>query len=163
MTSSDFPIVVEIKGNRFEISSEEWNRFSFHRINEDLFSVSLEDKTFRIKLLDFDLAKGMCSISIDGQIKEIKVLRDIDIMIEKMGLNISHSKKQDVVMAPMPGLVTQIKVVEKQAIQKGDPVLILEAMKMENVISAPHDAVIANIKVNVGQAVDKGFPLIEFE
>ena len=163
MTSADFPIVVEIKGDRFEISSEEWNLLSFQRIDEDLFSVTLEDKSFEVRLLDFNLASGMCTLSMDGQIKEVKVLRDIDIMIEKMGLNVSHSKKQAVLMAPMPGLVTQIKVNAHQAIRKGDPVLILEAMKMENVISAPHDAVIAKIKVNVGQAVDKGFPLIEFE
>jgi biotin carboxyl carrier protein len=84
-------------------------------------------------------------------------------MIEKMGLNTLHSKKLSVMEAPMPGLVTSIKVAPGDHVTKGTTLLILEAMKMENVIAAPHEATIKEIKVKVGQAVERGFPLVEFE
>jgi biotin carboxyl carrier protein len=66
-------------------------------------------------------------------------------------------------MAPMPGLVTGIKIAAGQEVEKGTPLLILEAMKMENVIVAPHQAIIKEIKVTPGQAVEKGAVLLEFE
>lgn len=62
----------------------------------------------------------------------------------------------------MPGLVTGIKVVAGQEVEKGAPLIVLEAMKMENLIVAPHHAIIRDIKVSVSQAVDKGAILVAF-
>ena len=112
--------------------------------------------------MDFDLANRLCTLKVDGEIKKVAFLRDLDLLIEKMGLNSTQSKKQSVLHAPMPGLVTSIKITQGQEVEKGNPLLILEAMKMENVITAPHHAIIKQINVMVGQAVDKGAVLVEF-
>jgi biotin carboxyl carrier protein len=57
--------------------------------------------------------------------------------------------------APMPGLVIGIPVVEGQAVQKGDVLLVLESMKMQNELRSPRAGVVARIKVSTGERVEK--------
>jgi biotin carboxyl carrier protein len=163
MTSNSPSIFVDIKGKRFEITTDQLEHNQVDEEGAGYFIVKDNDATYHIQLLDFNFFSGHCTIKIDGELKEIKILRDIDIRIEKMGLNASHSRKQKIISAPMPGLVTNIKVVAGDHVEKGAPMIILEAMKMENVIAAPHDAVVKNINVTVGQAVERGLALIELE
>jgi len=65
------------------------------------------------------------------------------------------------VKAPMPGTVMSFKVIQGQAVKRGDVVLLLEAMKMENEIVAPVDGTVAAIRVPQGAAVNTGDPLID--
>ena len=65
--------------------------------------------------------------------------------------------------APLPGLISQIKVAEGDAVKKGDTLLYLEAMKMENSILAESDGVVKSIKVKVGDTVLQGDMLAEIE
>jgi glutaconyl-CoA/methylmalonyl-CoA decarboxylase subunit gamma len=65
------------------------------------------------------------------------------------------------VKAPMPGTVMSFKVIQGQAVKRGDVVLILEAMKMGNEIVAPSDGTIAAIPVPQGAAVNTGDPLVD--
>lgn len=155
-------LVVEIDGQRYALTQSEWENLDCVEVNGDHFHFLENNKSHSITVMDFDLATRQCTLKVDGEIKKVVFLRDLDLLIEKMGLNSTQSKKQSVLHAPMPGLVTGIKASPGQEVEKGTPLLILEAMKMENVIIAPHDAVIKEIKVIVGQAVDKGAVLVEF-
>ncbi|HOX31670.1 MAG TPA: biotin/lipoyl-binding protein [Spirochaetales bacterium] len=65
------------------------------------------------------------------------------------------------IKSPMPGTVMSFKVIQGQAVKRGDVVLILEAMKMENEIVAPQDGTVASIRVPQGAAVNTGDPLID--
>ena len=51
-------------------------------------------------------------------------------------------------------------VYKRQAVKKGQILLILEAMKMENEIVAPRDGTVAQIVTSKGAVVDTGAPLI---
>lgn len=62
--------------------------------------------------------------------------------------------------APMPGTILDIKVSEGQAVKAGDIILILEAMKMENELVAPIDGTIAKIHTSKGTAVSTGDALV---
>ena len=66
----------------------------------------------------------------------------------------------EVVKAPMPGNILQIKVQKGQKVQAGQVLLTLEAMKMENEIVAPHDVTVAQIVAVQGKTVDTGAPLL---
>ncbi len=156
------PIIIELEGIRHEISLDQIENLDCRQLSENTFQLYDEHYQYQINVSDLNLNSGMCTIIIDGQFKEVKRIREIDVVIEKMNLNATLTKKQSYLNAPMPGLVNNIKVIQGQRVEKGMPLIILEAMKMENVISAPHDATIKNIHVVVGQAVEKGFPLIEF-
>ena len=66
----------------------------------------------------------------------------------------------EVVKAPMPGNILQIKVQKGQKVQAGQVLLTLEAMKMENEIVAPHDGTVAQIVAVQGKTVATGAPLL---
>ncbi len=66
----------------------------------------------------------------------------------------------ELLTAPMPGTVLDIKVTEGQTVKAGDIVLILEAMKMENEIVSPKDGVINKIHTSKSTTVSTGDPLV---
>ncbi len=68
----------------------------------------------------------------------------------------------DVVRAPIPGVVTEVKVTAGASVKKGDILLLLEAMKMQNEILAPHDAVVTEVAVAQGASVQTGDVLVKF-
>ncbi|MCF7919656.1 MAG: pyruvate carboxylase subunit B [Candidatus Cloacimonetes bacterium] len=68
-----------------------------------------------------------------------------------------------VLMAPIPGMINEIKVKTGDVIKKGDPLLVLEAMKMFNSLDARFDGNVKEIKVDVGDPVAKGDILITFD
>ncbi|MBQ7539656.1 MAG: biotin/lipoyl-binding protein [Bacteroidaceae bacterium] len=64
------------------------------------------------------------------------------------------------VKAPLPGVVTAVKVQVGQAVKKGDTVVVLEAMKMENNITAESDGTVTGVAVSAGQSVLEGTVLV---
>lgn len=65
-----------------------------------------------------------------------------------------ESDTSRVVMAPMPGLVVEVIVSEREPIKTGQPVVIIEAMKMENIIRAECDGIIEAVYVKKGDSVN---------
>lgn len=66
----------------------------------------------------------------------------------------------ELISAPMPGTILDIKVSEGQTVKAGDVLVILEAMKMENELVSPKDGTIAKIHTTKGTAVTTGEPLV---
>jgi 3-methylcrotonyl-CoA carboxylase alpha subunit len=66
-------------------------------------------------------------------------------------------------VAPMPGLVTQVLIAAGDTVAKGARLLTLEAMKMEIAISAPRDGVVARVDYVVGDLVAEGAELLKLE
>ncbi|HEX2485983.1 MAG TPA: biotin carboxylase N-terminal domain-containing protein [Myxococcota bacterium] len=66
-------------------------------------------------------------------------------------------------VAPMPGLVTQVCVALGDAVAKGDVLVVLEAMKMEQPIRAPHAGRVAELRAAAGQQVEAGAVLAVIE
>jgi acetyl/propionyl-CoA carboxylase alpha subunit len=155
-------LAVDIDGKRYTLAETDWNQFDCIQVSEDAYHLIENGKTHVINVIASDPAHKKFTFKIDGEIKEAIVLNGLDLLIEKMGLNTAQSKRLQTLNAPMPGLVTGLKVTEGQEVEKGTTLVILEAMKMENVIVAPHDTVIKQINVSVGQAVEKGAVLMEF-
>jgi glutaconyl-CoA decarboxylase len=65
------------------------------------------------------------------------------------------------VKAPIPGTIRAIKVVQGQAVARGDVILILDAMKMENEVCAESDGTVTRVFVETGTMVNTGDPLLE--
>ena len=57
------------------------------------------------------------------------------------------------VVAPMPGMVTEISIGVGTKVKAGDPIITLEAMKMLTTISANADGTVTEILVRKGDAV----------
>ncbi len=57
-------------------------------------------------------------------------------------------------IAPVPGRVVALHVVEGQQVSAGDALVTMEAMKMEHKINAPADATVTEVRCAVGDQVD---------
>ncbi|CAG0896560.1 unnamed protein product [Cyprideis torosa] len=66
-------------------------------------------------------------------------------------------------VAPMPGVIQRVDVVEGSPVTVGQPMLTLIAMKMEYIIRAPSDCLVKKLLVKPGDSVRKGDKLVEFE
>lgn len=67
------------------------------------------------------------------------------------------------VLAPIPGIVTEIFVKPGQKVKRGDNLLTFEAMKMNNFITASMDGKIKNVYITKGEKIVKKQLLLEFE
>jgi biotin carboxyl carrier protein len=65
--------------------------------------------------------------------------------------------------APLPGVVTEIKVSVGDEVKAGDVVLVLEAMKMANNLEAEKDGKVTAILVSQGASVMEDAPLVVIE
>ena len=65
--------------------------------------------------------------------------------------------------APLPGVVTEIKVAVGDEVKVGDTVIVLEAMKMANNLEAEKDGKVTAICVKQGESVLEDSPLVVIE
>ncbi len=69
----------------------------------------------------------------------------------------------DVVLAPMPGLVTRMLARPGAEVRAGERLAVLEAMKMEHALTAGRDGVVAEVLVAEGAQVAAGAALVRLE
>lgn len=69
----------------------------------------------------------------------------------------------EILKAPMPGNIVDVKVSPGQSVQKGQVLLVLEAMKMENEIVAPCSGVVGKVAIAKGQTVNVGDVFLSIE
>jgi len=65
-------------------------------------------------------------------------------------------------MAPMPGVVLDVRCAPGDQVETGQTLVVLEAMKMEHVVRAPADGVVSDVRVAKGQHVENGALLLVF-
>ena len=65
--------------------------------------------------------------------------------------------------APMPGVITEVRVEPGEQVVGGTTLVVMEGMKMEHHVSAPCDGTVVEVLVNPGDQVDNGSPLLVFE
>ncbi len=68
-----------------------------------------------------------------------------------------------VLLAPMPGLLVQLRVEEGHVVKAGQELAVIEAMKMENVLRASIDGVIGKIHSCCGDSLNVDQVILEFE
>ena len=64
------------------------------------------------------------------------------------------------ILAPMPGKVVKVLVVEGQPVSSGDGLLVIEAMKMQNEVRASRSGRVEKVHVREGAGVETGFKLV---
>jgi len=74
----------------------------------------------------------------------------------------SRSKSVSEIKAPIPGIVSEVKVNKGDIVKAGDILTVIEAMKMENPIKSPRDGVISAVLIQKGQEVKAGDLLVSF-
>ncbi|MBX9852149.1 MAG: acetyl-CoA carboxylase biotin carboxyl carrier protein subunit [Cytophagaceae bacterium] len=125
------------------------------------FHVLKDHISYNVEIIEYDPIRKKIKLKVNNEILDLEIKNQLDLMLEKMGINQTEGLKIENIKAPMPGLIIDIKVSDGDAINIGDPLLILEAMKMENVIKSPCKGIIRKIKAKKGDSVEKNQILIE--
>ena len=121
------------------------------------------NKAYDIQLVQSNYSNKTLSLSINGNIYEVKIEDTYDQQVKKMGLLAVSAQKVNSIKAPMPGLIVDVMVEVGQEIEEGTPLLVLSAMKMENIILSQGDGVIKSIEIKKDDAVEKGQLIVEME
>jgi propionyl-CoA carboxylase alpha chain len=66
-------------------------------------------------------------------------------------------------LAPMPGLLTELAVAPGQEVKTGDKLAVIEAMKMENVLKASQDGIVAELLAKPGESLAVDQAIVRFE
>lgn len=67
------------------------------------------------------------------------------------------------IKAPLPGIISDIKVSAGETVSAGGTLVIIEAMKMENPIKAPTDLRVTQVHVKKGQEIPNGAVIVSVE
>jgi biotin carboxyl carrier protein len=103
---------------------------------------------------------GRWILGLVGERVQVEVIDERTRQIEALTGRRPVATLSGAVVAPMPGLVLRIQVVEGQHVEAGAGLVVVEAMKMENELRAPRAGVVSKLHVAVGQAVEKGALLV---
>ncbi|WP_179474001.1 acetyl/propionyl/methylcrotonyl-CoA carboxylase subunit alpha [Mycolicibacterium vinylchloridicum] len=127
-------------------------------------SVSGTDFAVRLHSASADLVDA----EIDGVRRRYRVVRDgldhyVDSSLGSTSLRETERFPDPTTMAeagslvaPMPGAVVRIEVIQGTRVEAGTPIVVLEAMKMEHTVRAPADGVVSTISVTAGDQVESG-------
>ena len=75
----------------------------------------------------------------------------------------SDYKSDERILAPIPGVVTQVFVAVGQHVAPGEALLVIEAMKMKNTLRSGHDLDVKAVHVHPGETIQAGRLLVEFD
>ena len=106
-----------------------------------LYKIRIGEKVYEVEVEEVTEKDGNIETSVDSKDKQ-KIDKNENPPLQ------GETGKNEVIKAPMQGLIVDVKV------KAGDEIIILEAMKMENPIVAPCDGVINEIKVSKGDKVN---------
>jgi len=119
-------------------------------------------KSYNARLISRDKSNKTFEIKINRHRYTVELRDEADLLLEKAGIAKPEARKIDALLAPMPGLILDIKVKVGQTVKAGDPLVILKAMKMENVLKSPHDGVIREILAEKNQKIEKDSVILQF-
>jgi biotin carboxyl carrier protein len=151
---------IEKQGNHLLINGQSFAP-DVVRIDDHRLHLLLNGRGYVVELLKHDGSE--LSLQVNKKHFELDIRSELDIMLNKLGVQAKESSKINDIKAPMPGLVLRTIVTQGQGVAKGDPLLVLESMKMENVIKSPGAGVVDALLVQTGAAVEKGEVLVRLK
>ncbi len=107
--------------------------------------------------------RGRWKVHLRGRALELDVIDERTKAIRDMTGGGAVAVGPKPVVAPMPGMVVKVEVVEGDEVQAGQGIVIVEAMKMENELKASGAGRVVRVHVRRGDAVEKDQVLVDLE
>ncbi|MBQ6064431.1 MAG: biotin/lipoyl-binding protein [Prevotella sp.] len=138
------------------------------------YKYTIEGKEYIVSIGEIE--DNVANVTVNGE--EFKVEMEPETEPEKkkvvLGQPKAESQEEQVtaaanvntanaVKAPLPGVITEIKVSVGDDVKEGDVVIVLEAMKMANNLEAEKAGKVTAICVKTGESVMEDSPLIVIE
>lgn len=135
-----------INGNKYEVAIGE--------VEENIVTVTVNGETYKVEM------------EKEPEPEKKKVVVQPRAQQGKGGeetTNSANVNTSNALKAPLPGIVTEIKVAVGDEVKQGDTVVVLEAMKMANNLEAEQDGKVTAILVKQGENVMEDTPLVVIE
>lgn len=155
--------LITVNKEELQCSTNDVDSLDSILVNENTLHVLDKNSAFDVEIIHSNFLNKTITLSVNGNIYDVKLEDEYDQQIKKMGLLAVTTQKLNEVKAPMPGLIVDVLVEVGQEVIEGTPLLVLSAMKMENVILAQGEGVIKSVEVKKDDAVEKGQLIIEME
>lgn len=155
--------LITVNKEELQCSTSDVDSLDSILVNENTLHVLDKNSAFDVEIIHSNFLNKTITLSINGNIYDVKLEDEYDQQIKKMGLLAVTTQKLNEIKAPMPGLIVDVLVEVGQEVIEGTPLLVLSAMKMENVILAQGEGVIKSVEVKKDDAVEKGQLIIEME
>ncbi len=136
-----------INGNKYEVAINE--------IADDTATVTVNGETYKVEMEPEPKAEK-------PKVK-VKPVAAQPAAASSETTSAAKVNSQNAVKAPLPGVVTEIKVAVGDEVSLGDTVVVLEAMKMANNLEAEKAGKVTAICVQAGQSVMEGDALVVIE
>ncbi|MGO4920286.1 acetyl-CoA carboxylase biotin carboxyl carrier protein subunit [Maribacter spongiicola] len=155
--------LITVNEEELHVNSSDVDSLDSIKVDAKNLHILDNNSAFQVEIVHSDFLNKTMSMSINGNMYDIKLQDEYDQQVKKMGLLVVTTQKLNEVKAPMPGLIVDVMVEVGQEIVEGTPLLVLSAMKMENIILAQGEGIIKSIEVKKDDAVEKGQVIIEME
>jgi acetyl/propionyl-CoA carboxylase alpha subunit len=132
-----------------------------HTDGTPVHGLFVDNRTYRV-VADRD-GPGRWGLRINGSVIEVDVVDERTKVIREMTGAGAVSSGPRPIVAPMPGMVVKVEVVEGDRVEVGQGIVIVEAMKMENELRATGAGIVSRVRVRAGDAVEKDQLLVELE
>lgn len=137
-----------MKEYKYTIEGKEY-KVEIGTIEENIAEVTVNGETFKVEM--------------EPEKKKVVVSAAAAPANDEQPVAAGNVNTANAVKAPLPGVITEIKVAIGDTVNAGDTVVILEAMKMANNIEAEKSGKVTAICVKQGESVMEDSPLVVIE
>lgn len=138
------------------------------------FKYIIDGKEYQVEITD--VVDNKAQVTVNGndfqvemevqpeaEKKAVTQLPQSDEKVETEPSTTGQVNTEQAIKAPLPGVITEIKVSVGDQVKAGDTVVVLEAMKMANNIEAEKDGTVTAICIKQGESVMEDTPLVVIE
>lgn len=130
--------------------------------HSDYLSLIIDNKSYLVESAPIRFEDGAYFVNVYGRHYELDVL-DERLLASRQAAAVVMDTGPYVLVAPMPGLILDVRVRVGDTVAAGTPTVIMEAMKMQNELSAEIGGVVKAVHVAPRDTVESQAPLIEIE
>ena len=142
-----------MKNYKYTIDGKEYN-VEIGDINDNIADVTVNGEAFKVEMEPEPVEEKK---KVVVKPAEAKASQDGDTAAA------TNVNTENAIQAPLPGVITEIKVSVGDTVSAGDTVVVLEAMKMANNIEAEKSGKVTAVCVKQGESVMEDTPLVVIE
>jgi biotin carboxyl carrier protein len=151
---------IEQNGKQVLYENKDLINYTFKPLGNNRFVFILNDQSYLIHIVK---ENGVHHIHLEGDYFSVRVEDEQTRELRKLVEHSSQASGEQTICAPIPGLITKIKITEGDVIKENESLVILEAMKMENEIKSESAGTVKQVLVKEGTPVEKNQELIVIE
>ena len=139
------------------------------------FKYTIDGKEYKVEI--GDIVENVADVTVNGEAFKVEMEPEAEPEKKKVVLgdpkaaanedeqvtSAANVNAANAVKAPLPGVITEVKVNVGDEVQAGDTVVVLEAMKMANNIEAEKSGKVTAICVKTGESVMEDTPHVVIE